>query len=94
MALALPKRFVGKAFHWHPVRSTCTMLSKTCRAGFRGRPASGLRTYFLSGEGMRWGAGGSTCSQNASVTTHARFAIVLSYAALHAAPTGSIVIYG
>ena len=41
IALALPKRSLGNAFHWHPVRSTYTMASNTWRAGFGGRPAPG-----------------------------------------------------
>jgi hypothetical protein len=32
--LALPKRSVGNAFHWQPVRSTYTTTSNTSRAGF------------------------------------------------------------
>jgi len=69
MALALPKRSLGNAFHWQPVRSTYTMASNTWRAGFGGRPAPGLRRYFFSGEGARCGISGSTRCQNSSVTT-------------------------
>lgn len=69
-ALALPKRSAGSAFHWQPVRSTYTMASNTWRAGLGGRPAPGLRRYFLPGGGDRCGISGSTRRQNASVTPH------------------------
>lgn len=42
IALALPKRSLGSALHWQPVRSTYTMASNTSRAGLGGRPAPGL----------------------------------------------------
>ena len=79
MALALPNRSLGMAFHWHPVRNTYTMPSKTCRGGFAGRPAPGFLTYFFPAGVMRGGISGATRSQKASVTTHdsARFAMYL-----------------
>ena len=70
IALALPNRSLGSAFHWHPVRSTYTTASNTCRAGLGGRPAPGLRTYSLPLMRARTGINGSTRSQNSSVTTH------------------------
>src|SRR4030095_7253639 len=70
-ALALPKRSLGNAFHWQPVRSTYTTASKTCRAGLGGRPAPGLRTYERTCLGTRIGISGSTRCQNSSVTLHA-----------------------
>jgi hypothetical protein len=70
IALARPKRSAGNAFHWQPVRSTYTMPSTTCRAGLGGRPAPGLRTYSLLGDGMRCGTSGPTRCQNSSVTIH------------------------
>ena len=69
-ALALPKRSLGKAFHWQPVRSTNTMASNTCRAGLGGRPAPGLRKYVLRGADTRAGTSGSTRAQKSSDTTH------------------------
>src|SRR5439155_26981508 len=38
MALALPKRSLGNAFHWQPVRNTYTIASKTTRASLGLRP--------------------------------------------------------
>jgi hypothetical protein len=42
--LALPYSF-GKAFHWHPVRSTYTIASNTRRGCIRFRPPPGRRLY-------------------------------------------------
>src|SRR5512147_2302550 len=80
MALALPKRSLGRAFHWQPVRSTYTMASKTWRGSFGLRPAPGLRLYLRR---ARWsgrcGISGSTRSQNASETSHdSSLALVIS----------------
>ena len=48
MELALPNSFFGKAFHWHPVRNTKTMPSKTFRDPMGLRPPPGRRKYFRS----------------------------------------------
>lgn len=92
-----PKRSAGSAFHWQPVRSTYTMASNTWRAGLGGRPAPGLRRYFLPGAGDRGGISGSTRCQNASVTTHesTRFwPTRTSDAAYGVARNDGIAIYG
>ena len=70
MALALPNRSLGRAFHWQPVRNTNTMPSNTRRAAFGLRPAPALRVYSLSVGRSRTGTRGSTRAQNSSVTTH------------------------
>ena len=70
IALALPKRSLGKAFHWQPVRNTYTTASNTSRAGFGLRPPPALRVYALSAERSRTGTKGSTRAQKSSVTTH------------------------
>src|SRR5207249_3649361 len=71
MALALPKRSLGSAFHWQPVRNTYTMASNTTRASLGLRPPPGLRANFRRvGRPGRCGINGSTRSQNASDTTH------------------------
>lgn len=70
IALALPKRSLGSAFHWQPVRSTYTIPSNACLAGMGGRPAPGLRRRFFFGATARAGISGSTRCQNASVTSH------------------------
>ena len=52
MALALPKRSAGSAFHGHPVRSTKTMASNTRRALLAcAPPRSGEHTPCLQGAG-------------------------------------------
>ncbi len=43
--LALPNSFIGKAFHWQPVRSTKMMPSKTLRGSMGLRPPPGRRRY-------------------------------------------------
>src|SRR5439155_3679596 len=70
MALALPKRSLGNAFHWQPVRNTYTIASKTTRASLGLRPPPGLRANLrrLARPG-RCGISGPTRSQNASDTT-------------------------
>lgn len=80
IALALPKRSLGSAFHWQPVRRTKTIASNTTRAGFAGRPAPGLRVYFFLAGRVRAGINGSTRCQNASVTSQAsaRFPMSIS----------------
>ena len=71
MALALPKRSAGSAFHWQPVRSTYTIASNTSRGSFGLRPPPGLRANFLrAGRAARSGTSGSTRAQNASETSH------------------------
>jgi len=95
IALALPKRSLGRAFHWQPVRSTKMMASNTCRAGLAGRPAPGLRTNALSGARTRGGINGSALCQKSSVTTQesTRFlvATALPCAAQSAAQDASIL---
>ena len=69
IALALPNRSAGNAFHWHPVRNTYTMASKTRRGGFGLRPPPGLRVNVpRTDRGARGGISGSTRAQNASDT--------------------------
>ena len=45
MELALPNSLFGKAFHWHPVRSTKIIPSNTLRGSIRFRPPPGRRRY-------------------------------------------------
>lgn len=40
---------LGRAFHWHPVRRTYTIPSKTLRGGIGFRPPPGRRLYFRPG---------------------------------------------
>ena len=70
IALELPKRSFGNAFHWQPVRNTYTTASNTSRAGLGLRPPPDLRTYSLSPGRSRTGTKGSTLAQKSSVTTH------------------------
>lgn len=71
MALALPKRSLGSAFHWQPVRSTYTIASNTVRTAIGLRPPPGLRRYLrLVGRLGRAGTSGATLAQNASETSH------------------------
>ena len=71
IALALPKRSDGNAFHWHPVRSTYTIASNTNRASLGLRPPPGLRIRFLPASARgRSGISGSTRCQNSSDTFH------------------------
>jgi hypothetical protein len=51
---------LGRNFHWHPVRSTCTMPSRQGRSGLRGAPPRG--------SGGCWGKRGCTSFQSSSVT--------------------------
>src|SRR5450631_1018510 len=70
IALALPKRSLGSAFHWQPVRSTYTIASNTVRAPFGLRPPPGLRrNFFLRRRPGRSGTSGSTLRQNSSDTS-------------------------
>src|SRR5450759_212571 len=67
---ALPKRSLGSAFHWQPVRSTYTIASNTVRAPFGLRPPPGLRrNFFLRRRPGRSGTSGSTLRQNSSDTS-------------------------
>jgi hypothetical protein len=71
MALALPNRSRGNAFHWQPVRNTYRMPSNTTRASLGLRPPPGLRANFRrAGRPGRGGISNSTRSQKASNTTH------------------------
>ena len=66
--LALPNSLLGKAFHWHPVRNTKTIPSKTLR-GFMGlRPPPARRRYFRLGTRFRLGISGSTRFHSSSDT--------------------------
>ena len=71
IALALPKRSRGSAFHWQPVRSTYTIASNTSRGSFGLRPPPGLRANRRRADrSARCGISGSTRAQNASETSH------------------------
>src|SRR5436309_14374560 len=70
MALALPKRSLGSALHWQPVRNTYTIASNTTRASLGTRPPLGLRAILRRlGRPGGCGISGATRSQNASDTT-------------------------
>ncbi len=94
-ALALPNRSLGSAFHWQPVRSTYTTASKTCLAGFAGRPAPALRKNCLSAGRVRTGINGSTRCQNSSVTTHdsTRLAVIASPQRAHSATRDNSLLF-
>ena len=70
IALALPKRSLGSAFHWQPARNTYTMPSKTSRAALGLRPPPALRTYSWSGGRSRTGISGATLAKKSLFTTH------------------------
>jgi len=66
--LALPNRSSGSAFHWHPVRNTYTMPSKTRRGSIGLRPPPGRRRYFRSLPRLRAGISGSALAHSSSET--------------------------
>ena len=70
MELALPNSLFGKAFHWHPVRSTKIIPSNTLRGSIRFRPPPGRRKYFRFFFRFRFGIRGSTRLHNSSDTVH------------------------
>ena len=68
--LALPNSFIGKAFHWQPVRSTKIMPSKTLRGSMGLRPPPGrwrYRRFFLR---FCFGMSGLTRSHSSLDTVH------------------------
>jgi hypothetical protein len=67
--LALPYS-LGKAFHWHPVRSTYTIAANTRRGSMGFRPPPARRLYLCAF--VRWclGISGATRSHRASDTVH------------------------
>ncbi len=70
MELALPNSLFGKAFHWHPVRSTKIIPSNTLRGSMRFRPPPGRRRYFRFFFRFRFGIRDSTRLHNSSDTVH------------------------
>lgn len=68
--LALPNSLLGKAFHWHPVRNTKTMPSKTLRASMALRPPPARRRYFRFWARFRCGISGSTRFHSSAETAH------------------------
>jgi hypothetical protein len=70
MELALPNSFFGKAFHWHPVRNTKIMPSKTFRDSIGLRPPPGRRKYLRFLGRFLFGISGSTRSQSSSDIVH------------------------
>lgn len=79
--LALPNRSSGNAFHWHPVRSTYTIPSKTLRASNGLRPPPGFRRYFRPLMRFRAGISGSTLAHISSDTVHDLTAFMPRYGA-------------
>ena len=76
MELALPNSLFGKAFHWHPVRSTKIIPSNTVRGSIRFRPPPGRRRYFRFFFRFRFGIRGSTRLHNSSDTVHDLMALM------------------
>jgi len=76
MELALPNSLFGKAFHWHPVRSTKIMASNTLRGSIRFRPPPGRRKYFRFFFRCCFGIRGSTRLHNSSDTVHDLMALI------------------
>ena len=74
--LALPNSLFGKAFHWHPVRSTKIIPSNTLRGSIRFRPPPGRRRYFRFFFRFRLGIRGSTRLHNSSDTVHDLMALM------------------
>ena len=68
--LALPNSFIGKAFHWQPVRSTKTMPSKTFRDSMGLRPPPGRRRYRRLFLRLCLGISGLTRSHSSLDTVH------------------------
>jgi hypothetical protein len=61
---------LGKAFHWHPVRNTKTIPSKTLRGSIALRPPPARRRYFRLLARFRCGISGSTRFHNSAETAH------------------------
>ena len=74
--LALPNSLFGKAFHWHPVRSTKVIASNTFRGSIRFRPPPGRRRYFRFFFRFRVGMRGSIRLHNSSDTVHDLMALM------------------
>ena len=68
--LALPNSFIGKAFHWQPVRSTKMMPSKTLRGSMGLRPPPGRRRYRRFFFRFCFGMSGLTRSHSSLDTVH------------------------
>jgi len=68
--LALPNSLLGKAFHWHPVRNTKTIPSKTLRGSMALRPPPARRRYFRFLDRFRCGITGSTRFHISAETAH------------------------
>jgi len=79
MELALPNSLFGKAFHWHPVRSTKIMPSNTFRGSIRFRPPPGRRKYFRFFFRLCFGIRDSTRLHNSSDTVHDLMALMESH---------------
>lgn len=79
MELALPNSFFGKAFHWHPVRNTKIMPSKTFRDSIGLRPPPGRRRYLRFLGRFLLGINGSTRSQSSSDIVHDLIALMAHY---------------
>ena len=75
--LALPYSFIGNAFHWHPVRKTKTMPSKTLRGSMGLRPPPGRRRYRRFLTRFCFGMSSFTRSQSSSDTVHDLMALML-----------------
>jgi len=76
MELALPNSLFGKAFHWHPVRSTKIIAPNTLRGSMRFRPPPGRRKYFRFFFRFRPGIRGSTRLHNSLDTVHDLMALM------------------
>ena len=70
MELGLPNTSWGRAFHWHPVRRTYTIASKTLRGSMGLRPPPGRRKYFFLFSRFCFGINDSTRFQSSSDTVH------------------------
>ena len=90
--LELPNTAFGRDFHWHPVRRTYTMASKTRRAGAGFLPAPGLRLYLRPFGRRLFGISGSTLAHNSSDTSQQRMALMPSN--IRSSETKTTAIYG
>ncbi len=68
--LALPNSLLGKAFHWHPVRNTKTIPSKTLCGSMALRPPPDRRRYLRLLARFRCGISGSTRFHSSADTAH------------------------
>ena len=90
--LALPNTSFGSAFHWHPVRKTKTIPSKTLRGSIGFRPPPARRKYFFFLARFCFGISGSTRFQSSSDTVHDMIAPMVNV--YHGRFSRSIFIYG